>query len=170
MFVSALNGWPPLRHRPVVVRLDARSHMLEPVTLRPWLPRCSACHRRGRMSRHQCRPVVSAVSSVMPSAVGGCTCGGVRPAATLVVATIRWPGTPPRTGEKVGIRSSDRSSRARTSSGTTRATITTRVLNLPHRNVILWIRRSPVPVNGCRATGPTCSDVDEPTIQRRDRG
>ena len=45
------------------------------------------------LSTHRCRPVVLAVASVMPPVVGGCTCGGVRPAATSVAATIRCPGT-----------------------------------------------------------------------------
>ena len=109
------------------------------------------------LSTHRCRPAVLAVPSVMPPVVGGCTCGGVRPAATSVAATIRCPGTQHGIGERLDTRSSDRSNRARTGSGTTRAMTTTKVPNLPHRNAIPRTRQSPVLAIECRATGPTCS-------------
>ena len=56
------------------------------------------------LSTHRCRPVVLAVASVMPPVVGGCTCGGVRPAAISVAATIRCPGTQRSIGERLGTR------------------------------------------------------------------
>src|SRR6201987_3963245 len=103
----------------------------------------------------------------MPPAVGGCICGGVRPAATSVAATIPCPGTQHCIGERLDTRSSDRSNRARTGSGTTGAMTTTKVPNLPHRNAILRIRRSLVRAIECRATGPSCSVSKTDSSPRR---
>src|SRR6202034_3195857 len=61
------------------------------------------------------------------------------------------------TGDRVDTRSSDRSNRARTGSGTTRPMTTTTVPNLRHRSAIPWTSRCRVLAIGCRATGPTCS-------------
>src|SRR6202046_3816460 len=103
----------------------------------------------------------------MPPEVGGCICGGVRPAATSAAATIPCPATQHSTGERLDTRSSDRSNRARTGSGTTRPMTTTKVPNLPHRNAIPRTRRCRVLAIGCRATGPTCSVSNADRSPRR---
>ena len=111
---------------------------------------------RAQTSTPRCRPLVSAASNAMPPAAGGCTFAAAPHAVTSVAATIRCTVTRHSTGNRPDTRSSDRSNRARTGSGTTKPATTTTVPNLRRRHAIPRTRQSPAPVVACREIGPIC--------------